>query len=199
MNQKSLLGLALILSAAIAAWSCEGMSPAAPSTVGRSAATNVRPFDEAPAPGAGMPDPAAPDPAAPDPGAPVPTPAPDPGAPVLPAPPTTINIVGTDGAIAFAPNPILAAVGATIVFTNGDTRFHHIVLDDGRDVGDVMPGGSTVPIEVTTTAPMPFHCTVHPSMVGSINGEIPTGPPPPAPGPYEPPGYYDPDPYGGYY
>jgi len=88
----------------------------------------------------------------------------------------------------------VAAVGDTVVFTNGDTRFHHIVLDDGRDVGDVLPGQSTAAVAITSATPVGFRCTIHPTMVGAINGAIP---PPPAPAPYEPP--YAPDPYyGGY-
>jgi hypothetical protein len=32
---------------------------------------------------------------------------------------------------------------------------------------------------VTSSAPIPFHCTIHPSMVGSINGTTgPSGGPP---------------------
>ncbi len=161
---KSLLGSALAVLCAITAWSCEAMSPSSPTSVIGSASATVRPFDEAPAP-----------------------PAP---APLV----TTINIVGTDGPVAFNPNPIIAAVGDTVVFTNGDTRFHHIVLDDGRDVGDLLPGQSTTAVAITSATAVGFHCTVHPTMVGAINGAIP---PPPAPAPYEPP--YDPDPYyGGY-
>ncbi len=180
---KSLLGLALAVVCAITAWSCEGMAPSSPSSVTGSTSATVRPFDDPPAP----------------PAAPAPAPAPDPApAPAPPAPPppvvTTINIVGTDGPTAYNPNPIVAAVGDTVVFTNGDTRFHHIVLDDGRDVGDVLPGQSTAAVAITSATAVGFHCTVHPSMVGAINGPIP---PPPAPAPYEPP--YEPDPYyGGY-
>ena len=107
----------------------------------------------------------------------------------IPAPvTTTINIVGTAGDIAFNPNPIQAAIGDLIVWMNGDTRLHHIVLDDGTDIGDVMPGQASTAIAVATTAATGFHCTIHPSMVGTINGEI--QPPPPY---YAPP--TEPDPY----
>jgi hypothetical protein len=65
-----------------------------------------------------------------------------------------------------------------------------IVMDDGTDLGDVVPGGSTAPIALTT--PMAsFHCTLHPSMVGGINMD----PPAPVPDPYYPPS----DDYDGYY
>ena len=152
------------------------MSPAAPSALTSAAGATLRPFDEAPAP---PPAPGTPDPGTTPPAAPAPT-------------TTTINIVGTADATAFNPNPIQAAMGSLIVWMNGDARLHHIVLDDGTDIGDVQPGMASTPMALATAAPMGFHCTYHPSMVGSINGELPA--PAPAP-PYEPPSPYNPDPY----
>lgn len=55
--------------------------------------------------------------------------------------------------------------------TADDVRLHHLVLDDGTDIGDVMPGQMTAPIDVNTDVPGMFHSTLHPSMVGSINGD----------------------------
>ena len=101
-----------------------------------------------------------------------------------------ISIISSFGTTAFNPNPTTANVGDHIVFTNSDTVLHHIVMDDGTDLGDVVPGGSTAPIALTT--PMAsFHCTLHPSMVGGINMD----PPAPVPDPYYPPS----DDYDGYY
>jgi plastocyanin len=103
---------------------------------------------------------------------------------------TTIKIIDTVGVGAFLPNPIQAAMGSLLVWMNGDTRLHHIVLDDGTDIGDVQPGQASLPKALATAAPIGFHCTIHPSMVGMINGDLP----PAAPEPYEPP--YNPyDPY----
>ena len=102
-----------------------------------------------------------------------------------------INIVAAFGTGAFMPNPTLANLGDQIVFTNTDTLVHHIVLDDGTDLGEVQPGQSTQPMPLTTPTAT-YHCTIHPTMVGSINGDLP---------PAEP--YYPPPPpsdyYGGYY
>jgi plastocyanin len=122
----------------------------------------------------------------PDPNVPVPV---DPNAPA-PAPTpmqVIISIIGSIGANAFTPNPIQANVGDMIVWTNNDVRLHHIVLDDGTDLGDVQPGQSSAPAPLMTPTAM-FHCTIHPTMVGSINGVLP-------PDPYMPP----PDDYYGYY
>jgi plastocyanin len=106
-----------------------------------------------------------------------------------------INIVGSFGSTAFMPNPTTANVGDQITFTNTDLVMHHIVLDDGTDLGEVQPGQSSTPVALTTPTAT-YHCTIHPTMVGSINGDVPPPPPPPV-DPYYPP--YD-DGYGsGYY
>jgi plastocyanin len=87
-----------------------------------------------------------------------------------------INIVGTFGPTAFMPNPTTANIGDQIVFTNTDLVIHHIVLDDGTDLGEVQPGQSTAPVALMTPAAN-YHCTIHPTMVGSINGELPPAEP----------------------
>lgn len=103
-----------------------------------------------------------------------------------------INIVAAFGSGAFMPNPTLANIGDQIVFTNTDVLVHHIVLGDGTDLGEVQPGQSTVPMPLTTPSAT-YHCTIHPSMVGSINGDLPPAEP------YYPPTPPSDDYYGGYY
>jgi plastocyanin len=101
-----------------------------------------------------------------------------------------INIVGSFGAAAFMPNPTMANMGDQIVFTNNDAVLHHIVLDDGTDLGNVAPGASSAPMPLMTPTAS-FHCTIHPSMVGGINVDMTA----PMPDPYMPPS----DDYYGYY
>lgn len=195
--------LALVCAAAMVG--CAGDGPSlSPSSLtplaGPGSSLSIRPsdyHDPAPEP---MPDPApapTPDPApapAPDP-APAPTPDPGPApAPTDPAPvPLSISIVASFGSGAFTPNPIQAAVGATIVWTNKDSTLHNIVLDEGTVVGDVAPGRSSAPMALTT-ATASYHCTIHPSMVGSINGALAPAPPPVD----QPPPPYESDPYDPY-
>lgn len=95
--------------------------------------------------------------------------------PTTPSPSTstalTIAIVGSSGAAAFQPNPMTASVGQAVAWTNHDSTSHHIVLDNGSaDLGVVGPGGTTATFAITTASPQSFHCTLHPSMVGTING-----------------------------
>ena len=163
-----------LVACALTMWSCSGGSTASsPSVVTLRAAAGgsgqLRPLDDPPAP-------------VPDPSVPMPD-------PTVPAPlAVIINIVGSIGSNAFMPNPTTANMGDRIVFANTDTRVHHIVLGDGTDLGEVQPGQSSVPMPLATPTAT-FHCTIHPTMVGAINGEL-------APAPYEPP---PPDDYYGYY
>jgi hypothetical protein len=144
----------------------------------------------------------------PDPGT---GPIPDPNQPpvdgVPPAPvQLTINVIGTFGSGAFAPNPLQAAIGNLLVWTNNDFVTHDIVFDDGTPVGNLAPGQSSMPIALITENAS-YHCTLHPSMVGQvvpIPPVVPTdpsqGPPadPNAPQPEAPPVYTPYDDGGGY-
>ncbi len=104
-------------------------------------------------------------------------------APVAPAPPATttasISIMGINGAQSFSPNPAGISQGQTIVWQNKDSaNTHRIVADDGSfDAGTTMPGATSAPVLLKTSA-VSYHCTTHPSMVGSINMSTQ-----PAPGP----------------
>jgi plastocyanin len=101
-----------------------------------------------------------------------------PGAPTAQA--VTVAIVGSIGNQAYRPNPIGANAGDTVTFKNDDaTAIHHIVLDDGSaDLGEIAPGALSRSVTVRNTNPAKFHCSIHPSMVGSINGSTAPEPPP---------------------
>ena len=96
----------------------------------------------------------------------------------------TVNITGSFGTGAFAPNPLQAATGNTIVWLNTDAINHDIVLDDGTPVGNLAPGQSSPPLAIVNPV-TGYHCTFHPSMVGQITMAAP-GEPPLDPG-YGPP------------
>lgn len=94
-----------------------------------------------------------------------------------PAGAVTVNIIGISGSGAFSPNPVQASSGATIVWKNSTSEAHHIVMNDGTVIGDLAPGAS-----LTTQlngSGGNYHCTTHPTMVGSINGA--SAPPDPTP------------------
>src|SRR4029450_5672375 len=68
-------------------------------------------------------------------------------------------------AMSFSPNPSTVPPGQVVVWHNRDSTTHRIVLDDGRfDAGTVAPGAFTG--GMTLNNPGPYHCTIHPEMVG---------------------------------
>jgi hypothetical protein len=65
------------------------------------------------------------------------------------------------------------------MFRNGDATMHHLVLDDGSgDFGDVNPGSTSRGVVLRSGSAVNFHCTLHPTMVGSINGLLAPETPP---------------------
>jgi plastocyanin len=86
-----------------------------------------------------------------------------------PAGAIVIDIVGVNGAQSFAPNPATVPAGQTVVWRNTDTIPHRVVLNDRKlDTGNIGPGAFSEPM--TLVAPGPYHCSIHPPMVGSITG-----------------------------
>lgn len=97
-----------------------------------------------------------------------------------PAPATvTVTIVASTGNTAFQPNPVRANAGDTVVFRNTDRLMHRLVMDDGSaDLGDIAPGATSRSMTLRNANAATFHCTLHSSMVGSINGATAPEPPP---------------------
>ena len=83
--------------------------------------------------------------------------------------PVTITIRGINGKLSFSPNPASVPQGTTVVFMNGDTTVHHVVLDDGSvQTAEIPPGGTSAPLALGGVNKA-YHCTIHPTMVGSLN------------------------------
>lgn len=100
------------------------------------------------------------------------------GTPPPAAATVTVSVVGSAGNGAYQPNPVRAAAGDTVTFRNNDSAVHRIVMDDGSaDLGDIAPGATSRGFVVRSGAALTFHCTLHPSMVGSINGAAAPAPP----------------------
>jgi len=100
----------------------------------------------------------------------------DSGSPVAPTPPTptpsngvvTINIVRDNGSQSFSPNPATLPAGQMVVWHNVDSTTHRVVLNSGSlDTGDLAPGASSQPMSISTGGG-PYHCSIHPSMIGTI-------------------------------
>jgi plastocyanin len=84
-----------------------------------------------------------------------------------PAGAITINVVGINGNQSFTPNPGTVPAGQTVVWHNVDSTTHRVVLNDGElDTGNLAPGAFSQPM--TLVAPGPYHCSIHPDMVGTV-------------------------------
>jgi len=80
--------------------------------------------------------------------------------------PTTV-----DAAVGgFQWGPVNAKVGDVITWTNSDAAPHGVVLDDGscRMSSNIPPNGGKASLVFSTPGTYPFHCTVHPTMKGTI-------------------------------
>ena len=106
--------------------------------------------------------------------------------PTAPSSPTvntvTITIMRQNGAQSFSPNPASAG-GQTVVFRNADSVMHRVMLNDGTiDTGDLAPGATSRSFQMPPSGTN-YHCSLHPDMVGAVNGSGGT-PPPPCDGAY---------------
>lgn len=79
----------------------------------------------------------------------------------------TINIRN----MMFTPSQITIAKGGTVTWTNNDTTTHTVVDDlanaGGPNSGDIAPGQS-YSFTFTKTGSLQYHCSIHPSMRGTI-------------------------------
>ena len=82
----------------------------------------------------------------------------------------TIRIVDNAGNMSFSPELASVRVGQTIEFANNDQIVHEIASDaEGVfDVGTIQPGTTSRTFTLTSTGSVPYHCEIHPSMVGTI-------------------------------
>lgn len=97
--------------------------------------------------------------------APTPTPSPSPtGTPV-----SIVMGASTLTTTAYAPNPVTVAVGGTVTWTNNDSTAHTSTSNGGAwNSGAIAPGG-TFSRTFSTAGSFPYHCTIHPGMVGTVN------------------------------
>jgi plastocyanin len=80
----------------------------------------------------------------------------------------TISVIGVQGTQSFSPNPATLPAGQMVVWHNIDSITHRVVLNDGSlDTGNLAPGASSQPMSINTGGG-PYHCSIHPSMVGTI-------------------------------
>ena len=70
---------------------------------------------------------------------------------------------------AFSPDSVDVSAGSvTLTVSNKDSTEHTFTLDDGSSNTD-LPPGSTEKITLDLTKTVGWHCTIHPSMTGTLN------------------------------
>jgi hypothetical protein len=58
-----------------------------------------------------------------------------------------------------------------VAWHNSDSTTHHIVSDDGSfDTGDIAPGLTSAAKVPSGGGAVQYHCTIHPTMLGTIIG-----------------------------
>lgn len=69
---------------------------------------------------------------------------------------------------AYAPNPITVGIGGSVTWTNNDNTSHTATANDATwNSGNIAPGASFTR-SFPTAGSFPYHCTIHPGMVGTV-------------------------------
>ena len=69
----------------------------------------------------------------------------------------------------FSPKPIQITVGSTVTWTNGTAPTHTATSDTAAwGTGNIAPGATSSAISFPTAGTFTYHCTIHPSMTGSV-------------------------------
>src|SRR5471030_2479357 len=96
--------------------------------------------------------------------------------PVSPSPsasPSTVAVSIVSGAAtltttAYAPDTIAVSMGGTVTWTNNDVRTHTSTADGGTFSSGPMAQGATFSMTFPSAGSFPYHCTIHPGMVGTV-------------------------------
>jgi plastocyanin len=69
---------------------------------------------------------------------------------------------------AYSPSPLRLALGSSVTWINNDNTTHTSTADgDAWNSGAIAPG-RTFTRTFRSTGSFPYHCTIHPGMVGTI-------------------------------
>ena len=96
-----------------------------------------------------------------------PSPMPTPTPTTTPAD-VTITINGMSADKSFSPNPAAAKAGQKVAWHNSDS-IAHTATGAGFDTGIIAAGATSAPITFASAGSFDYHCSVHPSMVGTLS------------------------------
>jgi plastocyanin len=81
----------------------------------------------------------------------------------------TITINGMSGASSFSPSSATVRVGQRVRWRNADSVVHTATQDGGGfDTGPIAPGATSTPRTLSVARTLGYHCSIHPSMVGTL-------------------------------
>ena len=87
-----------------------------------------------------------------------------------PAADVTINIVANNGSNSYSPNPANVTVGQTVSWHNVEGTTHTATQNSaGFDTGNIGNGATSAPITITSAGDLGYHCTLHPTMLGTLH------------------------------
>lgn len=68
----------------------------------------------------------------------------------------------------YVPQQIAIKVGDTITWVNQDAPQHDVVADNGEFKSSLFDRGGTFSFTFTKAGTYPYHCSIHPGMVGTV-------------------------------
>ena len=68
----------------------------------------------------------------------------------------------------YDPPQVTVKVGDTVTWVNQDTPKHDVVADNGEFKSNLFDKGGTFSFTLTKTGTYPYHCSIHPGMVGTV-------------------------------
>jgi plastocyanin len=81
---------------------------------------------------------------------------------------TSANSVAISN-FAFSPTSLTVKVGTKVTWTNNDNAQHNVTSDDGGfESSGNLSKGQTYLVTFSTAGSYPYHCSIHPSMTGTI-------------------------------
>jgi plastocyanin len=85
-------------------------------------------------------------------------------------PDVTINITGQFGASSYNPSPDTVTVGQTVAWhnNNGTTHTATVTGTGGFNTSNVGAGSSSAAIQMNTAGTFNYHCSIHPTMTGTL-------------------------------
>jgi plastocyanin len=79
---------------------------------------------------------------------------------------TTVQVIMTNHS--YDPQTVTVKAGDTVTWVNEDTPQHDVVADNGEFASDLFDKGGTFSFTFTKAGTYPYHCSIHPGMVGTI-------------------------------